>query len=106
MTAVAHYALAVVALWLALRGIWRLWRARLRLTPAPVVYAVAAGGALGLSLWLAATPGPEAADTVGDVLRWLVEHSGLAAAWDAIVEWATQRLADAVDALLETFGLR
>lgn len=106
MIEVVRYGLAILALWLALRGIRRMWRARWRLTPAPVAYAALAGAALGGSLWLAVTAPETAAAAVGGALGWLVERSGLAAAWDAIVGWVVQRLADAVDAVLESLGLR
>jgi hypothetical protein len=99
---VASFALAVIALWLALRGLWRMWRTGLRVTPAPVVDAVLAGAALGLAVWLAVTPTEVVAETLGGVLAWLLERSGLAGAWESLVE----RLSERVDALLETLGLR
>ena len=102
MTHVASFALAVTALWLALRGLWRMWRTGLRVTPAPVVDAVLAGAALGLAVWLAVTPTEVVAETLGGVLAWLLEQSGLAGAWG----WLVERLSERVDALLETLGLR
>jgi len=102
VTHVASFALAVIALWLALRGLWRMWRTGLRVTPAPVVDAVLAGAALGLAVWLAVTPTEVVAETLGGVLAWLLERSGLAGAW----EWLVERLSERVDALLETLGLR
>jgi hypothetical protein len=106
VTDVASFALAGIALWLALRGLWRMWRTGLRVTPAPVVDAVLAGAALGLAVWLAITPTEVVAETLGGVLAWLLERSGLAGAWEWLVERASERLSERVDALLETLGLR
>ncbi|GEM_PF-6010999 len=89
---VATIIVAALALWWALRGVSRTLRAGVRPTVRGVVYLLLSGSALALAVWLhTAEPADVGAAAV---------EVGAALGLDALWEWITEAISDALEGLV------
>lgn len=102
---VAATVCAAVALWYALKGLLRMWRARWDVTAGAVGCLVVGAAALGLALWVEWAGAEALGDAAGDVVGWLGDRLGVDAWWERLAGWARRQWLEVLRQLREMAGV-